>query len=1073
MLNPRSLSCDGGYNAQLDRGATARPVRAYNPPLEVFPVLVDTKDRRGDGNDTRPRTRRVGVPVATKSQTSAKSLVIVESPAKAKTINRYLGSGYTVMASMGHVRDLPESDLGIQIDRGFEPVYEVLPAKRKTVRELKKVADQAHTVYLATDLDREGEAIAWHLVHALDLDLERTHRVVFNEITESAIKAAFSDPHKLDMDKVNAQQARRLLDRIVGYQLSPLLQAKLSKGLSAGRVQSVAVRLIVDREKEIRAFIPEESWRIVACFDGDALKADTHRAAWEKFLEGGKQEKNGRTQKDRSAWLSKHGSFSAELVKFAGAEFDAKSFDQAKEKIEALGFVIDRTDASDLPGHADKGLKQIAVHGRTDASKAPPYSILDIQKKRTSSKPNAPFTTASIQQAASTALGFAPSRTMRIAQALYEGVDLGDKDGPVGLITYMRTDSTNLSKDSISAARDLIRSEFGDAYLPEKPNVYASRKSAQEAHEAIRPTDAARHPDSVRSALTAEQHKLYDLIWRRFVACQMTPAQWDNTTVLVGATTKQGEAVFRASGRTLAFDGFLRVMGSGDDGESLLPELQTSAKVGLLQVDPQQLFSSPPARYSEAALVKKLEAEGIGRPSTYAAIIQTVQDRGYVELREKRLYPTPLGEMVTEKLVEHFPAIMDFKFTSYMEEELDKIEEAHLDWVRVLEEFYEPFKAALDKAQTGMERGRAEPSEYTCKDCSRPMVYRWSKNGRFLSCSGYPECRAAMNLDVAGKPVAAVFAEQPCSECGKPMMLRRSRLGPFLGCTGYPDCTSTLPCDEAGVPLKKVKPEDVHEICPDCSSKMSVKFARGKAFLGCTNYPKCRATTPIPAGIHVVKPPPEQAGVRCDKCGRAMVIRKSRRGPFLSCSGFPRCRNAMPMEKLDHLKALNESGAIPDAPAETNGRAGKNGRKKAGAKSSRTVVDVSTLGAPPKGFAWTRTGRPVVETWPEDHLNCPDCKSEVIIKPGRYGPYFSCTNYPKCSFVANLRGDAKKRAEIEVPGAAKPKPVPTDIPCDECGENMVIRTGRTGPFLGCSKYPKCRAAKPLPEGMTAEVAAGS
>ena len=1011
--------------------------------------------------------------MAKRAQPPAKQLVIVESPAKAKTINRYLGSDYAVMASMGHVRDLPVSGLGVDIENQFEPVYEVLADRRKTVNALKKAASSADTVYLATDLDREGEAIAWHLCHALDLDENEVKRVVFNEITKSAIGAAFSKPHHLNKDKINAQQARRVLDRIVGYQLSPLLQSKLGRGLSAGRVQSVAVRLVVEREQEIRAFVPEESWRVFGFFATDLKKADAQREAWDKFLAAAKDAKAGRTAKERNAWLNKHAALAAQLVKVGGEEFRPGDAAGALKVAEELGFVLVERSESDFEPYTAKGLKTIVLSGSTDPAKAPRFTISDIQTRRTTTKPNPPFTTAALQQAASSAMGFSPSRTMRIAQQLYEGVDLGGGEGPVGLITYMRTDSTNLSNDSVAAVRDLIAKSFSDRHLPDRPNVYGSAKRAQEAHEAIRPSDVHIAPDAIRSNLTAEQHKLYDLIWRRFVACQMTPAEWDSTTVLIAASTKSGEAVFRATGRRLVFDGFLRVMGDAEDGEALLPELTDGGTVAALQIAPQQQYTSPPPRYTEAALVKKMEAEGIGRPSTYAAVIQTIQDRSYVELTDRKLHPTARGELVTQKLVEHFPKIMDLKFTSYMEEELDKIEDAHLDWVHVLREFYEPFKEALDKAQVGMERARSEPSAYVCPKCGKPMVYRLGKNGRFLACSGYPECTASMNIDAEGKPVPEVVAKEPCAKCGRAMVLRKSRLGPFLGCSGYPECDNTLPSDEQGNPLRKVRAEDLHEKCAECGSPMGVKFFRGKSFLGCAAYPKCKATRPMPQGVYVEKPKPQDAGARCDKCGRAMVIRKSRRGPFLSCSGFPRCRNAMPMEKLDHLRDLEARGATPPPPVETNGRNGRNGRngkgKAAGTpRDGKGKIDVSALGPPPQGFAWTRTGKPVVEVWPEDHLNCPECGGEAVLRNGRYGPYYGCSKYPKCSFIANLRGEAKKRAEIEMPSPAKPKPIPTDIACDECGEPMLIRTGRTGQFLGCSKYPKCRFSKPLPEGMNAD-----
>lgn len=1002
--------------------------------------------------------------LAKKSQNSGKSLVIVESPAKAKTINRYLGSSYKVMASMGHVRDLPPSEIGIDFEHDFEPVYEILTDKRKIVRDLRKAATSAKTIYLATDLDREGEAIAWHLAHALDIDIRDAKRVVFNEITKSAIKHAFANPHELDMNKVNAQQARRLLDRIVGYQLSPLLQQKIGKGLSAGRVQSVSVRLVVDREKQIRKFIPEESWRVMGCFATDPSKKDALSQSWNKFLDDTDDSKNGRTVKDRNTWLSKHSCLYAELFKINDETSRITTADDARSMAEELGFVVDTVDEQDYEQY--KGFKTVVLKGKTDDGVAPTFTIKDVQQRRSTSKANPPFTTAVLQQTASTMLGFGPSRTMRISQQLYEGVDLGGKDGQTALITYMRTDSTNLSKDSIEAVRDHIQTQYGEKYIPAKPNVFGKAKRAQEAHEAIRPTDVTRTPDSLREPLTAEQYKLYDLIWRRFTACQMTPAQWDNKTILIGAQIKQGEAIFKTTGRRLVFDGFTRVMGVSENGDVILPDLQPGSEVAPLQIDPQQQFTSPPARYSEASLVKKMESEGIGRPSTYAAIIQTIQDRGYVDLIDKRLHPTSRGEVVTEKLVEHFPDIMDIKFTSHMEEELDKIEDADMEWSKVLREFYDPFKISLDKAQNDMQPIRAEPSEYTCKECGKPMVYRLGRNGRFLSCSGYPECKVSMNVDLEGKAIADVVADAPCVECGKKMILRKSRMGPFLGCTGYPECRFTLPSDDKGVPLKKVKPEDIKEKCPECKSEMAVKFSRGRSFLGCSSYPKCKTTMSIPEGLYVEKPKPIDAGARCDKCGRAMVIRTSRRGPFLSCSGFPRCRNAMPEDKIEHLRALEAEGKIPDAPPEnsSNGRAKNNNLP----KDKNGKVDIAALGPPPPGFAWTRTGRPVVETWPEDSLVCPDCGGEVSIKTGRFGPYFGCIRYPKCSFVSNLRGAAKKQAEIEFPSAARPKPIPTNVRCDECGETMVIRKGRSGQFLGCSKYPKCRFSQPLPEGETAE-----
>ena len=1003
------------------------------------------------------------------AQHHGRSLVIVESPSKAKTINRYLGPSYTVKASMGHVRDLPAGDLGIDLTDNFAPVYEILLAKRKIINELKKAVAKVDSVYLATDLDREGEAIAWHLLHALDLDIRTTKRVVFNEITKSAIAAAFAHPHELDMDKVNAQQARRLLDRIVGYQLSPLISRKIAKGLSAGRVQSVTVRVVVEREREIRAFVPKQTWSVHACLATDPEKADTLVKGWMKLVQAGRDSGNGLTQKKRTEWLSKHACLYAELIKVGGKEFSAESVEQARATVEALGFVVASVEESDWADYPKLDLKLVALKGRVDREAAPPFSIKDVQTRRTTTKPSPPFTTAALQQAASTNLGFAPSKTMRVAQQLYEGIDLGDKDGPVGLITYMRTDSTNLSQDSVNAVRGLINDRFGEEYVPAKPNIFGKTKRAQEAHEAVRPSDASLDPGSLKRSLSAEQHKLYELIWRRFVGCQMMPAKWDNTTILASAETPQGEAIFRTTGRRLVFDGFLRVMPSSRSEEVVLPELAPGGALGVLSIDPKQQYTSPPPRLTEASLVKKLESEGIGRPSTYAAIVQTIQDRDYVKLIDKRLHATDRGEIVTDKLVAHFPKIMDLKFTSHMEDELDKIEDAHFDWVHVLNEFYQPFKKSLEAAMVEMEPVRAMPSEYTCPDCGKEMVYRLGKNGRFLSCGGYPDCKTSMNIDDDGKPIEPIVSDEPCEVCGKEMAVKKSRRGLFLGCSGYPNCTNTKPCDEEGVALRKVSAADIKEQCPDCNSPMVVKFAKGSSFLGCGKYPKCKATKPMPPGIYVEKPKPAEAGVGCDKCGRPMVIRTGRRGPFLSCSGFPRCRNAMPMEKIDELRAKAEAGEIPDPPPDP-----PPGKPVGAARATRlSKEEVEALGPPPPGFAWTRTGRPVVEVWPDEPLACWQCGREMLAKNGRFGPYFSCEKYPKCKTSANLRGEAKKRGEIEFPSEPKPEPIPTDIACDECGSLMTIRSGRTGPFLGCGTYPKCKATKPFPEGETVESLTGA
>lgn len=658
---------------------------------------------------------------------------------------------------------------------------------------------------------------------------------------------------------------------------------------------------------------------------------------------------------------------------------------------------------------------------------------------------------------------------MKIAQALYEGIDIKTGEGSVGLITYMRTDSTNLSKESVQAARHFITEEYGNKYLPEQPKVYASSKKAQEAHEAVRPTNVTRTPEAMKGHMTPEQHKLYTLIWNRFVSSQMMPAEWDTTTAIIEAQTSDGTAIMKAIGRILVFDGFYRVVGI-PEGDQLLPQLAEGQSVGPVELTPIQKYTNPPPRYTEASLVKTLESEGIGRPSTYAAIIKTIQDRGYVEQVDRKFHPTSRGEIVTQKLVDHFPKIMDIGFTSHIEEELDKIEDEHLEWHDVLHEFYDPFKESLAKAHEEMEAVRAEPSDYLCDLCGKPMVYRLGRNGRFLACTGYPECKAAKNVDNAGKVIEPVTAAEPCERCGKPMVMRKSRRGPFLGCTGYPECNNTQPCTDEGVPLKKVKPEDIKQECPDCGAPMSVKFARGRGFLGCTKYPECKATSQLPADVYIERPKPEDAGVRCDKCGRPMVIRKSRRGPFLSCSGFPRCRNAMPVEKLDHLKKLEAAGEIPDAPSASGGTNGRvrNGSSARGKAIRLTPEQVGALGTAPAGFSWTRTGRPVVETWPDDGLKCFECGGEMVLKLGRFGHFFGCN---KCRAVANLRGNAKKRAEKEMPVEPKAKPIETDVKCPDCGAKMLLRMGRTGRFLGCSNYPKCKKTMEAPPGLLREVAA--
>ncbi|MGD8453973.1 MAG: type I DNA topoisomerase [Phycisphaerae bacterium] len=997
------------------------------------------------------------------SKSNGKALVIVESPAKAKTINKYLGKDYVVKASMGHVRDLPTKDFGIDVTDGFKPVYEVVKGRARVVSDLAKLAKAAPEIYLATDRDREGEAIAWHLVEALHLPADKVKRVIFNEITRSAIQEAFSNPHPIDLDRVNAQQARRILDRIVGYELSPLLWKKIAKGLSAGRVQSVAVRLIVEREREIRAFVPEESWKITAYVAADPAQIEGLRGPWHDIL---RQET---TQKDIQRWLGEHGCFRAELVEIGGEAFRVTDADAAAAAAEALGYHVEQTARHPWEEYRDRGIEQVELVGRVAPDRVPALAISELKTKRTTTKPPAPFTTASLQQAASTTLRFAASRTMRIAQALYEGIDLNG-EGTVGLITYMRTDSTNLAGEAVTAARSFISGTYGADYLPPQPNVYGKRQArAQEAHEAIRPTDPTRTPESMRGALNSEQYKLYELIWKRFVACQMCPAQWDSTSVSVTCETSRGPARFAGSGRKLVFDGFMRVAGVTSE-DQILPEMREGQPVGLLDLDPKQQFTSPPPRYTEASLIRALEAEGIGRPSTYANILDTIQGRGYVEQDDRKFYTTPLGEVVTDKLVGHFPKIMDVKFTSFMEDELDKIEEAHLDWVRVLHEFYDPFRELLGRAGEEMEATRSQPSEYKCPTCSAQMVYRWSKGGRFLACSEYPNCKTTMNVDRDGQPVVPETTEHICELCSRPMVLRKSRSGYFLGCSGYPECRNTVPCNESGEPLKLVAESELQRPCDVCGEgQLIVKRKGRRAFLGCNRYPDCKNTAPLPNDVRLEKkpaPPPEEAGIRCDNCGRPMVIRSGRRGKFIACSGFPKCRQTRPYEKLEELRAAAAAaGTAPPpaaAPADSNAPAATpDAQPVAGTGEAHPKY-----GVPPAGFAWTRTGRPVVEVMPEPGtLRCPDCGSTMELKRGRFGPFFSCSAFPQCKCNANLRGEAKKQAEEMMPAPQRPQPVRTDIPCEECGSPMLLRQGRRGKFLGCSGYPKCKHTQEAPPGL--------
>jgi len=760
---------------------------------------------------------------------SKKSLVIVESPAKAKTIQKYLGPGFEVKASMGHVCDLPSKGLNVDIENDFEPTYEIMPGKKRTVTALKAAIKKCNELYLATDLDREGEAIAWHLAQLLGVPDEKTYRVIFNAITHNSIKQAFTQPGKLDMDKVMAQQARRILDRIVGYQISPLLWKKVTRGLSAGRVQSIAVKMIVEKEKEIRGFEPQEYWLIPAVFTTD-LQNDYSRQ-WLDFTQTKSKNDKPPTLAEQSKWLTEHNAFKAELYRIDDKEFKATGKEQAEPIFNAL--------------------------------KQAKFKLADLQTKQSVSQPSAPFITSTLQQSAANRLGFATKRTMRVAQQLYEGIDLGSM-GSLGLITYMRTDSTHLSSEAIKEVRKYIEKHLGPDYLPGQAKFYASKKTAQQAHEAIRPTDVDLTPDDIKPFLTDEQYKLYNLIWRRFVACQMSPAKWDVTNFNISAQTPLGCCWYRTIGRILVFDGFIKIWPITSN-EQELPSVQAGQQLAVVDLKAEQHFTKPPARFTEAALVKALEKEGIGRPSTYATIISTIQERGYVEQKEKKFYATDIGEVVTEKLNEYFPKIMDIAFTRYMEEQLDKIEEQHLNWIGVLKDFYGPFKESLETAQAEMKHAKAEvtPSEYECPTCGKQLVYRFGKNGRFLSCSAYPDCTFACPCDKDGKMIEEKVSEYECPTCGKPMVYKNGRFGPFLGCSDYPECKTTLKLDKEG------------NVLPP-------------------------------------KPPAEPTGIKCHKCKTGeLVIRQGKKGPFLGCNRFPKCRTIISIKQLDHLKQLQQDGQWP------------------------------------------------------------------------------------------------------------------------------------------------------------------
>jgi len=726
------------------------------------------------------------------------SLIIVESPTKVKTIKKYVGSEYDVKASLGHVKDLPKNKIGIDVHNEFQPTYQVIKEKKKVISELKKSARGVRNIYLAPDPDREGEAIAWHIADEVGSKDKNIYRVLFNDLTKNTILNALKNPQKLETNKYEAQQTRRILDRLVGYQISPILWDKVKRGLSAGRVQSVAVRIICTREDEIKRFVSEEYWSLTATLEGETPPS-----------------------------------------------FDARIFriDGQKAKLE----------------------NEVQVTDIVDRLNRASFVVDSVEKKETRRFPPPPFTTSKLQQEASRKLRFSARKTMSVAQKLYEGIELG-QEGPVGLITYMRTDSVRIAHEALDEARTYINEQYGREQLPSKARVFKTSKSAQDAHEAIRPTAVAYHPQEIERFLSKDEFRLYQLIWNRFVASQMNPAVFDQTIIDVGAD----KCLLRARGAVLKFPGFTILYteskeANGDDAEigNILPDVAVGDKLTLKSLNPEQHFTQPPPRYSEATLVKELEENGIGRPSTYAAILSTIQDRNYVILDKGRFHPTELGYLVNELLVTNFPRVVDIEFTASMEEKLDLIEEGKVTRFETLKDFYTPFEDELETAKKEMRNVKREeiPTDIKCEKCGSPMVIKWGKNGKFIACSNYPECKNTMNFvqneNGEIKQVEAEITDIVCDRCGKYMVVKQGKFGRFLGCSGYPECENT-------------KPLDTGVRCPrdNCDGSLCERRSRkGKVFYGCSNYPACTYAT-------WDKPIPEA----CPRCGHPFMVEKFSRG---------------------------------------------------------------------------------------------------------------------------------------------------------------------------------------------------
>jgi DNA topoisomerase-1 len=856
-------------------------------------------------------------------------LVVVESPAKARTIEKYLGRGFKVAASVGHVVDLPRKELGVDIENDFKPSYEVMPEKKKAVSALKNAAKDADEIFLAPDPDREGEAIAWHIANLLRKSGRPMRRMLINEITRPAVLKAIEEAGDIDQNRFEAQQARRVLDRLVGYLISPMLSKKFRQGLSAGRVQSVALRLVVERERAIRSFEAKEYWSIEARLEAEDPPE-----------------------------------FKARLVAISGKGLEPpEKFDRDNNAFVA----IDDKKHTHIPDEDSAARIVEALSGR-------PFVVHDVDKQERRRNPLPPFITSTLQQEAARKLGFTAKKTMTIAQRLYEGQDVGE--GAVGLITYMRTDSPRIANEAADMIRGHIKAVYGDKFLPDRARMYKSRKGAQEAHEAIRPTSTERTPEAVKPHVDKDMHRLYELIFQRAVASQMKPAVYDQTTVEIPV----GEYLFRAGGRVIKFKGFLAVYEEAQDedvekSEDMpLPPLNPGDKLKANEIVPEKHITKAPPRFTEASLVKELEERGIGRPSTYASILSTIQDRKYVEKQKRRFAPTELGERVTKVLLKAFPDILEVEFTARMENNLDKVEDGEENWVNLLRRFYGPFSERLAQAPGIIEDARQEkPTDIPCPLCGKELMIRWSKQGEFLGCSGYPECRFTSDftrddnreIKMVKRPEDE-DAGIACEKCGKPMVIKRTRKdgSEFLGCSGYPKCKNTMDFirDEQGKIEVTDGPrqEDTGISCEKCGKPMVIRKTRrdGREFLGCSGYPKCKNTGDFlrdgDGKIRMVVPGDE--GEPCRKCGSPTILKRGRYGTYWACDN--------------------------------------------------TACEKSKAKASKKAPAKKKEPEPLPDEPP-----CEKCGKPMVRKTGRYGPFIACSGYPECKNIRKKKDGKAKSSE--------------------------------------------------------------